>query len=159
MLGEEGKGVKVLMAGLDYERVVLAAGCVGLMHACLDLVMPYVHERKQFGQPIGEFQLMQGKIADIYTAMNSSRAYVYSAAAACDRGQITRQDAAACCLYAAESATQVALQTIQALGGAGYLNESPAGRLLRDAKLMEIGAGTSEIRRMLIGRELFKATG
>ena len=158
VLGEEGKGVNVLMSGLDYERVVLAAGCVGLMHSCLDLVMPYIHERKQFGQAIGEFQLMQGKVADMYTAMNSSRAYVYAAASACDRGQITRQDAAACCLYAAESATQMALQTIQALGGAGYLNESPAGRYLRDAKLMEIGAGTSEIRRMLIGRELFKAT-
>ena len=158
VLGEEGKGVNVLMSGLDYERVVLAAGCVGIMHACLDLVMPYLHERKQFGQAIGEFQLMQGKVADMYTAMNSARAYVYSAASACDRGQITRQDAAACVLYAAESSTQVALQTIQALGGAGYLNESPAGRLLRDAKLMEIGAGTSEIRRMLIGRELFKAT-
>lgn len=159
VLGEEGKGVNVLMSGLDYERVVLAAGCVGIMHACLDLVMPYIHERKQFGQAIGEFQLMQGKVADMYAAMNSARAYVYAAASACDRGQITRQDAAACCLYAAESSTQVALQTIQALGGAGYLNESPAGRLLRDAKLMEIGAGTSEIRRMLIGRELFKATG
>ncbi|MCF6322231.1 MAG: isovaleryl-CoA dehydrogenase [Rhizobiaceae bacterium] len=158
VLGEEGKGVNVLMSGLDYERVVLAAGCVGIMHACLDLVMPYIHERKQFGQAIGEFQLMQGKIADMYTAMNSSRAYVYASASACDRGQITRQDAAACCLYAAESATQVALQAIQALGGAGYLNASPAGRLLRDAKLMEIGAGTSEIRRMLIGRELFKET-
>ena len=159
VLGEEGRGVNVLMSGLDYERVVLAAGCVGLMHSCLDLVMPYIHERKQFGQAIGEFQLMQGKVADMYTAMNSARAYVYAAASACDRKQITRQDAAACCLYAAESATQVALQTIQALGGAGYLNESPAGRYLRDAKLMEIGAGTSEIRRMLIGRELFKATG
>ncbi len=158
VLGEEGKGVNVLMSGLDYERVVLAAGCVGIMHACLDLVMPYLHERKQFGQAIGEFQLMQGKVADMYTAMNSARAYVYAAASACDRGQITRQDAAACVLYAAESSTQVALQAIQALGGAGYLNESPAGRLLRDAKLMEIGAGTSEIRRMLIGRELFKAT-
>ena len=158
VLGEEGKGVNVLMSGLDYERVVLAAGCVGIMHACLDLVMPYIHERKQFGQPIGEFQLMQGKVADMYAAMNSARAYVYAAASACDRGQITRQDAAACCLYAAESSTQTALQAIQALGGAGYLNESPAGRLLRDAKLMEIGAGTSEIRRMLIGRELFKAT-
>jgi len=158
VLGEEGRGVNVLMSGLDYERVVLAAGCVGIMHACLDLVMPYIHERKQFGQAIGEFQLMQGKIADMYAAMNSARAYVYASASACDRGQITRQDAAACCLYAAESATQVALQTIQALGGAGYLNESPAGRLLRDAKLMEIGAGTSEIRRMLIGRELFRVT-
>ena len=158
VLGEEGKGVNVLMRGLDYERVVLAASCVGIMHACLDLVMPYLHERKQFGQAIGEFQLMQGKVADMYTAMNSARAYVYAAASACDRGQITRQDAAACVLYAAESSTQAALQTIQALGGAGYLNESPAGRLLRDAKLMEIGAGTSEIRRMLIGRELFKAT-
>ncbi len=158
ILGEEGKGVNVLMSGLDYERVILAAGCVGIMHACLDLVMPYIHERKQFGQPIGEFQLMQGKVADMYAAMNSARAYVYASASACDRRQITRQDAAACCLYAAESATQCALQAIQALGGAGYLNESPAGRLLRDAKLMEIGAGTSEIRRMLIGRELFNAT-
>ncbi len=158
ILGEEGKGVNVLMSGLDYERVILAAGCVGIMHACLDLVMPYIHERKQFGQPIGEFQLMQGKVADMYAAMNSARAYVYASASACDRRQITRQDAAACCLYAAESATQSALQAIQALGGAGYLNESPAGRLLRDAKLMEIGAGTSEIRRMLIGRELFNAT-
>ncbi len=158
VLGEEGKGVNVLMSGLDYERVVLAGGCVGVMHACLDVVMPYVHERKQFGQPIGEFQLMQAKIADMYAAMNSARAYVYAAAAACDRGQVTRQDAAACCLYAAEASTQCALEAIQAMGGAGYLNESPAGRLLRDAKLMEIGAGTSEIRRMLIGRELFKAT-
>ncbi|MCP4072016.1 MAG: isovaleryl-CoA dehydrogenase [Hyphomicrobiales bacterium] len=158
ILGEEGKGVNVLMSGLDYERVILAAGCVGIMHACLDLVMPYIHERKQFGQPIGEFQLMQGKVADMYAAMNSARAYVYASASACDRRQITRQDAAACCLYAAESATQSALQAIQALGGAGYLSESPAGRLLRDAKLMEIGAGTSEIRRMLIGRELFNAT-
>ena len=158
ILGEEGKGVNVLMSGLDYERVILAAICIGVMHACLDLVMPYIHERKQFGKAIGEFQLMQGKIADMYTALNSSRSYVYAAASACDRGQITRQDAAACCLYAAESATQVASQTVQALGGAGYLSESPAGRYMRDAKLMEIGAGTSEIRRMLIGRELFNAT-
>ncbi|MEM7124597.1 MAG: acyl-CoA dehydrogenase family protein, partial [Pseudomonadota bacterium] len=159
VLGNEGEGVKVLMSGLDYERVVLAGIGVGIMHACLDVVMPYLHERKQFGRPIGEFQLMQAKVADMYTAMNSSRAYVYAVAAACDRGDVTRQDAAACCLYASEQATQQALQAIQALGGNGYINDYPTGRLLRDAKLMEIGAGTSEIRRMLIGRELMKETG
>ncbi|MEO1293241.1 MAG: acyl-CoA dehydrogenase family protein, partial [Pseudomonadota bacterium] len=158
VLGEEGGGVAVLMSGLDYERVVLASIGVGIMHACLDVVMPYVHERKQFGQPIGTFQLMQAKVADMYTAMNSARAYIYAVAAACDRGEVTRQDAAACCLYASEQATQQALQAIQALGGNGYINDYPTGRLLRDAKLMEIGAGTQEIRRMLIGRELFQAT-
>ncbi|MCI4661758.1 MAG: isovaleryl-CoA dehydrogenase [Neomegalonema sp.] len=158
ILGEEGRGVRVLMSGLDYERVVLAAIGIGIMHACLDVVMPYMHERKQFGQSIGTFQLMQAKVADMYTAMNSARAYVYAVAAACDRGQVTRQDAAACCLYASEQATQQALQAIQALGGNGYINDYPTGRLLRDAKLMEIGAGTQEIRRMLIGRELFEAT-
>ena len=158
VMGAEGGGVRVLMSGLDYERVVLAGIGVGIMHACLDVVMPYVHERKQFGQAIGEFQLIQAKIADMYTAMNSARAYVYAVAAACDRGEVTRQDAAACCLYASEQATQQALQAIQALGGNGYINDNPTGRLLRDAKLMEIGAGTSEIRRMLIGRELFRET-
>ncbi len=158
VLGEEGGGVRVLMSGLDYERVVLAGIGLGIMHACLDVVMPYVHERKQFGTAIGEFQLIQAKIADMYTAMNSARAYVYAVAGACDRGTVTRQDAAACCLYASEQATQQALQAIQTLGGNGYINDSPTGRLLRDAKLMEIGAGTSEIRRMLIGRELFKET-
>ncbi|CDZ68643.1 Isovaleryl-CoA dehydrogenase [Neorhizobium galegae bv. orientalis] len=158
VMGAEGGGVRVLMSGLDYERVVLSAIGIGIMHACLDVVMPYVHERKQFGQPIGEFQLIQAKVADMYTAMNSARAYVYAVAAACDRGAVTRQDAAACCLYASEQATQQALQAIQILGGNGYINENPTGRLLRDAKLMEIGAGTSEIRRMLIGRELFKET-
>ncbi|CAN7598644.1 isovaleryl-CoA dehydrogenase [Neorhizobium tomejilense] len=157
-MGAEGGGVRVLMSGLDYERVVLSAIGIGIMHACLDVVMPYVHERKQFGQPIGEFQLIQAKVADMYTAMNSARAYVYAVAAACDRGGVTRQDAAACCLYASEQATQQALQAIQILGGNGYINDNPTGRLLRDAKLMEIGAGTSEIRRMLIGRELFKET-
>ena len=157
ILGEEGGGVAVLMSGLDYERVVLAAIGPGIMAACMDVVMPYLRERKQFGKPIGEFQLMQGKIADMYAAMNSARAYVYAAAAACDRGEVTRQDAAACCLYASEQATQQALQAIQALGGNGYINDYPTGRLLRDAKLMEIGAGTSEIRRMLIGRELMAA--
>ena len=159
VLGEEGKGVNVLMSGLDYERVVLSGGPLGLMAACMDVVMPYVHERKQFGQPIGEFQLMQGKIADMYTAMNSPRAYVYAVAAACDRGESTRQDAAGCVLYASTQATQVALEAIQALGGNGYVNDYPTGRFLRDAKLYEIGAGTQEIRRMLIGRELFKETG
>jgi isovaleryl-CoA dehydrogenase len=159
VLGEEGRGVAVLMSGLDYERVVLAAGPVGIMAACLDTVMPYVHERRQFGRPIGEFQLMQGKIADMYTAMNASRSYVYAVAAACDRGQTTRQDAAACLLFASDRATQVALEAIQALGGNGYTRDYPAERLLRDAKLYEIGAGTQEIRRMLIGRELFGATG
>ncbi len=158
VMGAEGGGVRVLMSGLDYERVVLSAIGIGIMHACLDVVMPYVHERKQFGQPIGEFQLIQAKVADMYTAMNSARAYVYAVAAACDRGAVTRQDAAACCLYASEQATQQALQAIQILGGNGYINDNPTGRLLRDAKLMEIGAGTSEIRRMLIGRELFKET-
>ena len=158
VLGEEGGGVKVLMSGLDYERVVLAGIGVGIMHASLDVVVPYMHERKQFGRAIGEFQLMQAKVADMYTAMNSARAYVYAVAAACDRGEVTRQDAAACCLYASEQATQQALQAIQALGGNGYINDYPTGRLLRDAKLMEIGAGTSEIRRMLIGRELLKET-
>lgn len=158
VLGIEGGGVRVLMSGLDYERVVLAGIGVGIMHACLDVVMPYVHQRKQFGQAIGEFQLIQAKIADMYTAMNSARAYVYAVAGACDRGEVTRQDAAACCLYASEQATLQALQAIQTLGGNGYINDNPTGRLLRDAKLMEIGAGTSEIRRMLIGRELFKET-
>jgi isovaleryl-CoA dehydrogenase len=158
-LAEEGKGAKILMNGLDYERVVLAGGSLGIMRACMDLVIPYVHDRKQFGRPIGEFQLMQGKVADMYTTMNSCRSYVYAVAAACDREQTTRFDAAGCILVAAEKATWMAGQAIQALGGNGYINEYPAGRLLRDAKLYEIGAGTSEIRRMLIGRELFEATG
>jgi isovaleryl-CoA dehydrogenase len=158
-LAEEGKGARILMSGLDYERVVLAGGSLGIMRACMDLVLPYVHDRKQFGRPIGEFQLMQGKVADMYTTMNSCRSYVYAVAAACDRGQTTRFDAAGCILVAAEQATWMAGQAIQALGGNGYINEYPAGRLLRDAKLYEIGAGTSEIRRMLIGRELFEATG
>jgi isovaleryl-CoA dehydrogenase len=157
-LGEAGAGVRILMSGLDYERVVLAAGPLGIMAACMDLVMPYVHDRKQFGAAIGEFQLMQGKLADMYTTMNASRAYVYAVATACDRGETTRKDAAGCILYAAEKATQLALETIQTLGGNGYINDYPAGRLLRDAKLYEIGAGTSEIRRMLIGRELFAET-
>ncbi len=158
VLGEEGEGVKVLMSGLDYERVVLAAGPLGIMAAAMDVVVPYVHERKQFGQAIGSFQLMQGKLADMYTTMNACRAYVYAVAAACDRGEATRKDSAGCILYAAEKATQVALEAIQALGGNGYINDYPTGRLLRDAKLYEIGAGTSEIRRMLIGRELFNET-
>jgi isovaleryl-CoA dehydrogenase len=158
ILGEEGKGVNVLMSGLDYERVVLAAGPLGIMAAAMDVVMPYVHEREQFGQPIGTFQLMQGKLADMYTTMNACRAYVYAVASACDRGQTTRQDSAGCILYAAEKATQIALEAIQCLGGNGYINDYPTGRLLRDAKLYEIGAGTSEIRRMLIGRELFNET-
>jgi isovaleryl-CoA dehydrogenase len=158
VLGEVDQGVHVLMSGLDYERVVLAAGPVGIMQACLDVVMPYVHERRQFDRPIGEFQLMQGKLADMYTTMNACRAYVYAVANACDRGETTRKDAAGCILYAAEKATQVALEAIQALGGNGYINDYPTGRLLRDAKLYEIGAGTSEIRRMLIGRELFQET-
>ena len=158
ILGEEGKGVNVLMSGLDYERVVLAAGPLGIMAAAMDVVMPYVHEREQFGQPIGTFQLMQGKLADMYTTMNACRAYVYAVASACDRGQTTRQDSAGCILYAAEKATQIALEAIQCLGGHGYINDYPPGRLLRDAKLYEIGAGTSEIRRMLIGRELFNET-
>ena len=159
VLGEEGRGVRVLMSGLDYERVVLAGGPLGIMAACMDVVMPYVRERRQFGRPIGEFQLMQGKIADMYTAMNASRAYVYAVAQACDRGQTTRQDAAGCLLFASDRATQVALEAIQALGGNGYTRDYPAERLLRDAKLYEIGAGTQEIRRMLIGRELFGAVG
>ncbi len=154
VLGEEGRGVKVLMSGLDYERVVLAAIGTGIMAAAMDEVMPYVATRKQFGEPIGMFQLMQGKIADMYTAMNSARAYIYEVAKACDRGEVTRQDAAACCLYASEQAMVQAHQAVQALGGAGYLSDNAVGRLFRDAKLMEIGAGTSEIRRMLIGREL-----
>ena len=156
LVGREGEGVKILMSGLDYERVVLAGGPVGIMAAALDVVVPFVHDRKQFGQPIGEFQLMQGKLADMYTTMNACRAYVYAVAAACDRGETTRKDAAGCILYAAEKATQVALESIQALGGVGYTNDFPTGRLLRDAKLYEIGAGTSEIRRMLIGREMFR---
>ncbi|MDG1456897.1 MAG: isovaleryl-CoA dehydrogenase [Pseudoprimorskyibacter sp.] len=157
VLGEEGRGVQVLMSGLDYERVVLAGIGVGIMAACLDEVMPYVSEREQFGQPVGSFQLMQGKIADMYTAMNSARAYVYECAKACDRGEVTRQDAAACCLYASEQAMVQAHQAVQAFGGAGFLADAPVARLFRDAKLMEIGAGTSEIRRMLIGRELMEA--
>ncbi len=158
VLGEVGGGARVLMSGLDYERVVLSGGPLGLMRAGLDLVLPYVHERRQFGEPIGGFQLMQGKLADMYTQTQACRAYVYSVAQACDRGRTTRMDAAAAILLASEQATQLALQTIQALGGNGYINDFPAGRLLRDAKLYEIGAGTSEIRRMLIGRELFAAT-
>jgi len=158
VLGTVNEGVKVLMSGLDFERAVLAAGPLGIMHAALELVLPYVHERQQFGRPIGEFQLVQGKVADMYTAMNASRAYVYAVARACDQGRITRQDAAGSILFAAERATSVALDAIQLLGGSGYVNDSSAGRLLRDAKLYEIGAGTSEIRRMLIGRELFNQT-
>ncbi len=158
VLGEVGRGVNVLMSGLDTERVTLAGGPVGIMAACLDIVVPYVHERKQFGEPIGTFQLMQGKLADMYTTMNACRSYVYMVAAACDRGETTRKDAAGCILYSAEKATQMALEAIQALGGNGYINDYATGRLLRDAKLYEIGAGTSEIRRMLIGRELFEET-
>ena len=158
VLGEEGKGVNVLMSGLDYERVVLAAGPVGIMAGAMDVVVPYIHEREQFGKPIGTFQLMQGKIADMYTTMNACRSYVYAVARACDEGQTTRKDSAGCILYAAEKATQIALDAIQCLGGNGYINDYPTGRLLRDAKLYEIGAGTSEIRRMLIGRELFEET-
>jgi isovaleryl-CoA dehydrogenase len=158
VLSDVNEGVRVLMSGLDYERAVLAAGPIGIMQACMDAVMPYVHERKQFGQPIGEFQLMQGKIADMYTTMNAARAYVYTVAKACDRGEATRKDAAGAILYAAEKATWMALEAIQCLGGNGYINDYPTGRLLRDAKLYEIGAGTSEIRRMLIGRELFRET-
>ncbi len=154
VLGEEGRGVRVLMSGLDYERVVLSGIGTGIMAACLDEVMPYMVERKQFGQPIGDFQLMQGKIADMYTKMNSARAYVYEVARACDRGEVTRQDAAACVLYASEEAMTVAHQAVQAMGGMGFMTESPVSRIFRDAKLMEIGAGTSEIRRMLVGREL-----
>jgi isovaleryl-CoA dehydrogenase len=158
VLGGVGDGVTILMSGLDYERVVLAAGPLGIMQACLDVVIPYVHERKQFGQPIGSFQLMQGKLADMYVTMNAAKAYVYSVARACDAGKTTREDAAGAILYAAERATAVALDAIQCLGGNGYINDYPTGRLLRDAKLYEIGAGTSEIRRMLIGRELFEKT-
>ena len=158
VLGAVGRGVNVLMCGLDYERVVLAAGPLGIMQAALDVVMPYVHERKQFGQAIGEFQLVQGKIADMYVMMNACKAYVYAVAKACDRGETTREDAAGAILIAAEKATQIALDAIQLLGGNGYINDYPTGRLLRDAKLYEIGAGTSEIRRMLIGRELFQKT-
>jgi isovaleryl-CoA dehydrogenase len=158
VLGEVGRGVNVLMSGLDYERAVLAAGPLGIMQACMDIVVPYVHEREQFGQPIGTFQLMQGKIADMYVTMNACKAYVYAVARACDRGETTRKDAAGAILYAAEKATWMALEAIQTLGGNGYINDYPTGRLLRDAKLYEIGAGTSEIRRMLIGRELFEET-
>ncbi len=159
MLGREGDGVRILMSGLDYERAILAAGSIGIMQSCLDLVVPYVHDRKQFGQPIGSFQLMQGKLADMYVTLSAARAYVYAVARACDRGRTTRKDAAGAILYAAEKGVWMALQAIQVLGGNGYINEFPAGRLLRDAKLYEIGAGTSEIRRWLIGRELFEETG
>ena len=158
VIGGVGRGVNVLMSGLDYERAVLAAGPIGIMQACMDVVMPYIHERKQFGAPIGTFQLMQGKIADMYVAMNATRAYVYAVAKACDRGATTREDAAGAILFAAEKATWMALEAIQTLGGNGYINDYPTGRLLRDAKLYEIGAGTSEIRRMLIGRQLFDKT-
>ena len=158
VLGEEGRGVRLLMSGLDYERVVLSGGPLGIMQACLDTVVPYVHEREQFGQSIGEFQLMQGKLADMYTTTNACKAYVYAVARACDKGWVTRKDAAGAILYSAEKATQVALEAIQCLGGNGYINEYPTGRYLRDAKLYEIGAGTSEIRRVLIGREIFGET-
>tara|TARA_R110002012_G_scaffold126848_1_gene278969 strand:- start:3137 stop:4309 length:1173 start_codon:yes stop_codon:yes gene_type:complete len=158
VLGQLNGGARVLMSGLDYERAVLAAGSLGIMQACMDIVVPYIHERKQFGKSIGEFQLMQGKIADMYVTMNSAKAYVYAVAKACDRGEVTRKDAAGAILYAAEKATWMALEAIQCLGGNGYINDTATGRLLRDAKLYEIGAGTSEIRRMLIGRELFKET-
>ncbi|TQV77506.1 isovaleryl-CoA dehydrogenase [Aliikangiella marina] len=158
ILGDLNRGVAVLMSGLDFERVVLSGGSTGIMQACMDVVLPYIHERKQFGKAIGEFQLMQGKIADMYTTMNATKAYVYAVAQACDRGETTRKDAAGVILYAAEKATQMALDAIQCLGGNGYINEYPTGRLLRDAKLYEIGAGTSEVRRMLIGRELFNET-
>lgn len=158
ILGSLNGGIKVLMSGLDYERAVLAAGPIGIMQACMDVVLPYVHDRKQFGQPIGEFQLMQGKLADMYVTMNASKSYVYSVAKACDRGEVTRKDAAGAILYAAERSSWMASEAIQCLGGNGYINDYPTGRLLRDAKLYEIGAGTSEIRRMLIGRELFKET-
>ena len=158
VIGGVGRGVNVLMSGLDYERAVLAAGPLGIMQACMDVVVPYIHERKQFGQAIGEFQLMQGKIADMYTTLNAAKAYVYAVAKSCDRGETTRKDAAGAILYAAEKATWMALEAIQVLGGNGYINDYPTGRLLRDAKLYEIGAGTSEIRRMLIGRELFRET-
>jgi isovaleryl-CoA dehydrogenase len=159
VLGGEGRGVNVLMSGLDYERAVLAAGSLGIMQACLDVVVPYVHERRQFGEAIGSFQLMQGKLADMYVALSAARSYVYAVARACDRGQTTRKDAAGAILYAAEKGTWMALQAMQALGGNGYINDYPTGRLLRDAKLYEIGAGTSEIRRWLIGRELFEESG
>jgi isovaleryl-CoA dehydrogenase len=159
ILGEENNGAAILMSGLDYERVVLSGGPLGIMAACMDVVVPYVHEREQFGKPIGTFQLMQGKLADMYSTWNACRSYVYAVAGACDRGETTRKDAAGCILYASEKATQMALEAIQSLGGNGYINEYPTGRLLRDAKLYEIGAGTSEIRRMLIGRELFNETG
>ncbi len=159
VLGEPGQGVSVLMSGLDYERTVLAAGPLGLMQAALDAVLPYVHERKQFGRPIGSFQLMQGKLADMYVTLSAARAYVYAVAKACDRGETTREDSAGAILFAAEKATQLCLDAIQCLGGNGYINDYPTGRLLRDAKLYEIGAGTSEIRRMLIGREIFEKTG
>jgi isovaleryl-CoA dehydrogenase len=159
VMGREGDGVRILMSGLDYERAILAAGSIGIMQSCLDLVVPYVHDRKQFGQPIGSFQLMQGKLADMYVALSAARAYVYAVARACDRGRTTRKDAAGAILYAAEKGVWMALQAIQVLGGNGYINDFPAGRLLRDAKLYEIGAGTSEIRRWLIGRELFEETG
>jgi isovaleryl-CoA dehydrogenase len=158
VMGTVGRGVNVLMSGLDYERVVLSGGPLGIMAACLDVVVPYIHERKQFDRPIGEFQLMQGKVADMYVALNACRAYVYAVASACDRGETTRKDAAGCILYSAEMATKLALEAIQSLGGNGYINDYPTGRLLRDAKLYEIGAGTSEIRRMLIGREIFQET-
>jgi isovaleryl-CoA dehydrogenase len=158
VLGQEGRGVNVLMSGLDYERAVLAGGPLGIMAACLDVVLPYVHERQQFGQPIGEFQLMQGKLADMYTTMNAARAYVYAVAQACDRGETTRKDAAGAILYASERATWMAGEALRCLGGNGYINDYPTGRLWRDAKLYEIGAGTSEVRRMLIGRELFNDT-
>jgi isovaleryl-CoA dehydrogenase len=158
ILGEENGGIKVLMSGLDYERTVLAAGPVGIMQACLDVVLPYIHDRKQFGQSIGEFQFIQGKVADMYTVLNASRAYLYAVARSCDRGQESRKDSAGVILFVSERATQMALEAIQILGGNGYVNEYPTGRFLRDAKLYEIGAGTSEVRRMLIGRELFKET-
>jgi isovaleryl-CoA dehydrogenase len=157
-MGNEGDGARILMSGLDFERTVLSGGPTGIMLACMDVVVPYLHERTQFGQSIGEFQLMQGKVADMYCDLNASRAYLYTVAKSCDRGEETRKDAAAVILYTAEKATQMALQAIQTLGGNGYINDYPTGRLLRDAKLYEIGAGTSEVRRMLIGRELFNET-
>jgi isovaleryl-CoA dehydrogenase len=159
VMGREGEGVRILMSGLDYERVVLSAGSLGIMQACMDLVLPYVHDRKQFGAAVGSFQLMQGKLADMYVTLSTARAYVYAVSKACDRGQTTRKDAAGAILYAAEKGVWMALETIQCLGGNGYINDYPAGRLLRDAKLYDIGAGTSEIRRWLIGRELFEETG
>ena len=158
VLGEEGRGVAVLMSGLDYERLVLTGGPLGIMQSCLDAVVPYVHQREQFGQPIGEFQLIQAKLADMYTSLSACQSYAYAVGRAADGGRISRKDAAGCLLFAAERATQMALQAIQTLGGNGYINDFPVGRLLRDAKLYEIGAGTSEIRRMLIGRELFRET-